>query len=117
MRLKSNMEYTPYTSLYNFPSSSDLKTVSNPQYEKEIETMFDDLVESYRTLYDVDTGELELREQQRYRDVLYADVNLPKYVSPMHLQTTSLSADELNKTEQKKTVRKNINSTIDPRKI
>lgn len=81
MRLKNNMEYTPYTSLYNFPSSSDLKTVSNPQYEKKIETMFDDLVDSYREIYDIDTG------------------NISK------------------KKERKETVRKNINSTIDPRKI
>ena len=79
MRLKSNMDL--YTSLYNFPSYCDLETVSNPQYEKKIETMFDDLIDSYREVYDVDTG------------------NVSK------------------KKEQKKTVRKNINSTIDPRKI
>lgn len=81
MRLKSNMDYTPYTSLFNFPSSSDLKTVSNPQYEKKIETMFDDLIDSYREAYDIDTG------------------NVSK------------------KKERKETVRRNINSTIDPRKI
>ena len=81
MRLKSNMEYTPYTSLYNFPSSIDLETVSNPQYEKKIETMFDDLIDSYREVYDIDTG------------------NVSK------------------KKERKEAVRKNINSTIDPRKI
>ena len=81
MHLKRNMEYTPYTTLYNFPSYGDLETVSNPQYEKKIETMFDDLIDSYKELYDIDTG------------------NISK------------------KKERKETVRKNINSTIDPRKI
>lgn len=79
MRLKSNMDL--YTSLYNFPSYGDLETVSNPQYEKKIETMFDDLIDSYREVYDTDTG------------------NISK------------------KKERKETMRKNINSTIDPRKI
>lgn len=81
MRLKSNMEYTPYTTLYNFPSYSDLETVSNPQYEKKIETMFDDLIDSYREIYDIDTGNISKKKERR------------------------------------ETVRKNINSTIDPRKI
>lgn len=81
MRLKSNMDL--YTSLYNFPSYGDLETVSNPQYEKKIETMFDDLIDSYRETYDVDTD------------------------------TGMVS----KKKERKGTVRKNINSTIDPRKI
>jgi hypothetical protein len=75
------MEYTPYTTLYNFPSCSDLETVSNPQYEKKIETMFDDLIDSYREIYDIDTGNISKKKEQR------------------------------------ETVRKNINSTIDPRKI
>lgn len=79
MRLKSNMDL--YTSLYNFPSYGDLETVSNPQYEKKIETMFDDLIDSYREIYDVDTGNISKKKERR------------------------------------ETVRKNINSTIDPRKI
>lgn len=65
MRLKKNIEYIPYTSLFNFPSYSDLETINNPLYEKKIETMFDDLIESYRSLYDVDTEDVSKKKERK----------------------------------------------------
>lgn len=65
MRLRKSMEYTPYTSLFNFPSSGDLETVNNPQYEKKIDTMFDDLIDSYKETYDIDTGEVSKKKERK----------------------------------------------------
>lgn len=65
MRLKKNIEYIPYTSLFNFPSSINLETVNNPLYEKKIDTMFDDLVESYHSLYDTDTEDVSKKKERK----------------------------------------------------
>lgn len=73
MRLRKNMEYTPYTSLFNFPSSGDLETVSNPQYEKRIDTMFDDLIDSYKESYDIDTGNISKKKE--HKRVTRSDIN------------------------------------------
>lgn len=73
MRLKKNMEYTPYTGLYNFPSSCDLETVNNPQYEKRIDTMFDDLIDSYKESYDIDTGNISKKKERKR--VTKSDIN------------------------------------------
>ena len=65
MHLKKAMEYNTHTSLYHFPSYSDLETVSNPQYEKKIDTMFDDLIDSYKETYDIDNGNVSKKKERK----------------------------------------------------